>query len=96
MQYTIVKNGDQQVGGIFANPPGAENVPPHWLGYVSVESVDGAVEKAKRLGGTIMKEPTDIPNIGRFAIILDPQGAAVAPFKGTGTPPRAGGARAAR
>ncbi|HEY2748054.1 MAG TPA: VOC family protein [Polyangia bacterium] len=82
MKYTLVKRGDQQVGGIYETPAQAKGVPPHWLGYVSVDNVDAACEKAVRLGAKIMMSPMDIPNIGRWAVITDPQGAAIAPFRG--------------
>ena len=60
-------------------------VPPHWMGYVKVADVDKAAVQAKELGGSIMKEAFDIPQVGRIAILLDPQGAAIgifAPEKG--------------
>jgi predicted enzyme related to lactoylglutathione lyase len=40
-----------------------------------VDDSDRAVEKAKGMGAQVMVPPTDIPNIGRFAILNDPQGA---------------------
>jgi len=83
MKYTIVKSGDEQVGGIYATPPQAKGTPPHWLGYVSVENVDASCEKAVGLGAKLLSPPMDIPNVGRFAVVADPQGAAVAPFRGT-------------
>jgi predicted enzyme related to lactoylglutathione lyase len=50
---------------------------PHaWLPYVQVASADQAADKAKRLGATVVVPPTDIPNVGRFAILVDGQGAA--------------------
>ncbi|HXU69846.1 MAG TPA: VOC family protein [Polyangia bacterium] len=86
MKYTIVKNGDKQVGGIYQTPPEARGTPPNWLGYVSVDNVDGACEKAVKLGAKIMMPPMDIPNVGRWAVLTDPQGAAVAPFRGNQAP----------
>jgi predicted enzyme related to lactoylglutathione lyase len=68
---------------MMAGKPG---VPTHWLAYTSVENVDGAVEKAQSLGAEVLVPPMDIPNVGRMAILRDPQGAAFAPFKST-TPP---------
>lgn len=53
-------------------------IPPHWLAYFSVPDCDGATAKAQALGATIKMPPTDIPNVGRFTILSDPQGAAVA------------------
>jgi hypothetical protein len=53
-------------------------VPPHWLVYFAVDDSDKTAEKAKGMGGEVMVPPTDIPNIGRFAILNDPQGAGFA------------------
>ena len=61
------------VGGMMAVPmPG---VPPHWLNYVTVESADASAARVTELGGKICKPPFDIPNVGRIAIVQDPQGA---------------------
>jgi hypothetical protein len=69
----------KQVAGMMKVPmPG---IPPHWLGYVSVDDVDAAAERAKAAGGKVFMEPTDIPKVGRFAVVADAQGAATAPFK---------------
>ena len=48
-----------------------------WLGYVHVADVDATVAAAQRDGATLCVPPTAIPNVGRFAMILDPQGAPV-------------------
>ena len=53
-----------------------------WLGYVAVPDVDAAAKRAEKLGGRIVHGPEDIPQVGRFAILADPQGAALAAFKG--------------
>ena len=55
--------------------PGA---PSAWLAYVGVENIQTATEKAKSLGATIIREPTEIPKIGWFSIIVDPTGAMLA------------------
>ena len=54
---------------------------PRWAGYVAVQDLDGAVERLKRLGGTVYVPPTD-SNIGRIAIVADPQTATFALGKG--------------
>jgi predicted enzyme related to lactoylglutathione lyase len=84
-KYTIFKSGAVQVGGVMTVP----GVPPHWGQYCTVPDVDKAAEKATELGGTVLHPPTDIPTIGRFAMVKDPQGAVLAPFKPSmpGTPP---------
>jgi predicted enzyme related to lactoylglutathione lyase len=72
--YHLLESGGQSRAGIMAQQmPGA----PHaWLPYVQVASADQTADKAKRLGATIVVPPTDIPSVGRFAILVDAQGAA--------------------
>jgi uncharacterized protein len=84
MDYEMIRVNDQLHGG-FGSPPG--NPPPHWMGSVLVTDVDEALERAKNNGGTILAEPMDIPNVGRLAVIADPQGAVVAAFSPQGDPP---------
>jgi predicted enzyme related to lactoylglutathione lyase len=71
------------LGGVMKLPDEAVRMgtPPSWIGHVQVEDVDAAAATVKKLRGTIHKEPTDIPTVGRFAVIGDPQGAAIAVFK---------------
>lgn len=57
-----------------------EQVPPHWLVYFAVKSVDETADRVKELGGTVNMPPADIPNMGRFAVVGDPQGAVFAVF----------------
>ncbi len=78
--YNILKRGDIQAGGVMkAMDPRA---PSMWLGYVLVESVDKSFERAKKLGGKALVPPGDIPQIGRFAVVTDPEGAPIALFTG--------------
>jgi hypothetical protein len=76
-KYTIFTANGKDVGGGMGAGPGMEQVPSHWLAYVSVPNVDDSVKKAQSLSGTVIVPPTDIPNVGRFAIIQDPTGAAL-------------------
>ena len=55
-------------------------MPPHWGVYIAVDDVDPAVEDIKRLGGTLHNGPFDL-DVGRFAVVADPQGAAFTAFK---------------
>ena len=54
---------------------------PKWMGYVGVDDVDASAMKATTLGGVVVKEPGEIPGVGRFCVILDPQKAALYLFK---------------
>jgi hypothetical protein len=57
-----------------------DSVPPHWLVYFAVKSADATADRAKELGGAVNMPATDIPNMGRFAVLADPQGAVFAVF----------------
>jgi predicted enzyme related to lactoylglutathione lyase len=50
-------------------------VPAHWAVYFAVADADATVAKVTELGGAVVVPPTDIPQ-GRFAMLVDPQGAA--------------------
>lgn len=76
MPYHVIKVGDAAIGGIMGMPPGAPaGRPPMWASYVTVADVDSLVEKVEALGGKVHVPPQDIPTVGRFAVIQDPQGA---------------------
>lgn len=75
MPYTIAKNGNREVAGIMAMTPDLPGMPPHWGSYVTVDDVDARVARVQSLGGKLFVGPQDIPDVGRFAVIADPQGA---------------------
>ena len=78
MKYWMAKAGDKQACGMMKMPPDVpEQVPSHWMPYVTVDDVDSLVEKTKALGGETVHGPQDIPNVGRFLIVKDPTGAVV-------------------
>ncbi len=83
--HEFSNGGDHPMGGLYTisrEMCGAgELPPPHLLSYVAVDDVDENARLAMELGGTVIKEPTDIPNTGRFAIIQDPTGGIIAMFK---------------
>jgi predicted enzyme related to lactoylglutathione lyase len=56
-------------------------MPPHWLTYVGTDDVDATAAKAKDLGGNVIVEPADIPEVGRFSIVADPTGAVFGLFQ---------------
>jgi predicted enzyme related to lactoylglutathione lyase len=88
--YTIWMSGQTQVGGLMAQPGNASDAPPHWLVYIGTPNVDATCSKAQGLGARVCKPAQDIPNVGRFAVLADPQGAVFAVFTpGAGSPPQA-------
>ncbi len=78
--YTLWYSGKTQAGGLMALPEQsrAAGSQPHWLIYVGTPNVDASAADVQRLGGKVLKTPADIPNVGRFAVVSDPQGAAFA------------------
>lgn len=82
--YTLFQRPGQgkaeNVGGMADMPPGLPGVPSHWLAYFQVTDVDASTRKARELGAKVVKEPTDIPHVGRFSLLHDPQGAGFALF----------------
>lgn len=81
MEYTMFSNGERPAGGMLKITPEMGPIPPNWLVYFAVDNCDAMVQKATELGGTVMKPAEDIPGIGRFAILTDPQNAVFAIIK---------------
>ena len=75
-EYHMFKLGDRPVAGMVQITEEMGDCPPMWCAYVTVEDADAAVAKASELGAQVVKEVTDLP-MGRFAVIVDPQGAAI-------------------
>lgn len=73
--YRVVKVGETAVGGMMKTPPTAHGMPPAWACYVTVASADATAERCKSLGGKVLLGPVDIPKVGRFVVLQDPQGA---------------------
>ncbi len=75
MSYTLLKVNGDETGGIMKQPPECGPMPPCWGIYITVDDVDATAAKVEQLGGKILRPPMDIPNIGRFCVLQDPQGA---------------------
>ena len=77
--YTMIKVGQGTGGGIMKHPvPGA---PSAWLAYVEVDDIAAATQKAKSLGANVMKDVTEVMDMGWLSIIIDPTGAALGLWK---------------
>jgi predicted enzyme related to lactoylglutathione lyase len=83
MAYTLLSAGDTPVAGLMALDKEAcdAGARPAWIGYIGVSDVDANAGRITRTGGKLHVPPTDIPNIGRFAMVSDPQGAVFNLFK---------------
>jgi predicted enzyme related to lactoylglutathione lyase len=76
MTYTMIKVGDGTGGGMMKHPmPGQPSI---WIAYILVDNVKATTAKAKSMGATIIRDVSDVPGMGSFAIVMDPTGAAIA------------------
>ena len=76
--YTMWTTGERARGGLMELPEkaSAQGAPAHWLTYIGVADTDATVERAQALGARLQHGPMTIPNVGRFAVLTDPQGVA--------------------
>jgi predicted enzyme related to lactoylglutathione lyase len=75
MIYTMIKVGDGTGGGLMKHPmPGAPSI---WIPYVLVDDVAASTKKATSEGGTVIKDVSEVPNMGSFSIIQDPTGGVI-------------------
>ncbi|MBM4367383.1 MAG: VOC family protein [Deltaproteobacteria bacterium] len=82
--YTMWQQGETGFGGLMKLPPqaAAMGAPPHWMGYVWVDDAEAAVARAVALGARVYVPATTIsPDVGRFAVLADPQGATFAVYQ---------------
>jgi predicted enzyme related to lactoylglutathione lyase len=74
-EYTEINLGSNGIGGMMQITPEMQGMPTAWTPYICVADADATVEKIKSIGGKVFMGPHEIPNVGRFAICADPQGA---------------------
>lgn len=75
--YHVAMSGGQPVGGIFelSSAVAAEGAPEAWIAYISVDDVDARLAKARAGGATVVREPFDVPGVGRIVMLQEPGGA---------------------
>jgi len=79
--YAMWTAGGKTIGGVMTHGEDNRDAPPQWLGYIDCDDVDATAKKVEALGGRILRGGTDIPTVGRFAVLADPCGAPFALFK---------------
>ncbi len=76
--YWVASIEGERVAGVFdLSSPEYEGVPEGWMGYIAVDDVDARLTKAVRAGAKLMKDPFDIPRVGRIAILSEPGAAGI-------------------
>jgi uncharacterized protein len=73
--YTLIRVGEGTGGGIMKQVPGG---PSGWYAYVAVEDIHASTRKAQELGAQLMKDVSEVPEMGWFSFIRDPTGAVLA------------------
>lgn len=77
MEYTVLKVNGDETAGMMSMPPEMQGMPPMWSIYITVKDVDETTKQVEKLGGKVLRAPMDIPKVGRFAVLEDPQGATI-------------------
>ena len=73
--YWVAKSGDDVVGGMMTmDGPDFEGVPEHWFAYIAVDDIDARLKKAVDGGAKVVRDPFDVPGVGRIAILSQPGG----------------------
>ncbi len=78
--FSRISLAGRGIGHVVDLDPG-HGLPPHWVPYLTVRSVDEACARAKELGGQVHAAPMEMAGVGRFAVIGDPQGAVFSPIE---------------
>jgi len=84
--YHMFANGDAVLAGLMKMPPEAE-MPPYWMGYIATPDVKATTARAEELGAKVWLKLMEIPTVGTFSVIQDPQGASFAAYSPLNQPP---------
>lgn len=93
MPYTMWTANNAPLGGVMTLSPDSVTAGtlPHWFAHITTPNVDDAVATATRLGGRVITPARDIPSVGRYAILADPQGAVFSAYAPDSPPPERDG-----
>jgi predicted enzyme related to lactoylglutathione lyase len=76
--YWMAHADGRPVAGLWSGAMGdTPDMPPYWLPYLAVDDVDARVARAEAAGAKIVMPPSDIPDVGRIALLVEPTGATV-------------------
>lgn len=82
--YTSWMVGDRAIGGMMAKRPEMGPIPNVWGVYFGADNCDQCLENVKAAGGSVVMEPFNVPEVGRFGVAADPQGAMFTVFTASG------------
>lgn len=84
MDYTIIKNQGDDIGGMMALPAEMQNIPPYWSTYFTVADLDETITVVKKNNGHVIVDPQEIPQAGRFAVCQTPDQIVFCLYQGAG------------
>lgn len=79
--YTVVNANGDEAAGMMNMPEDSKEMTPTWGIYITVDNLNETIKLTGELGGKVLVDPMDIPEVGRFCVIQDPQGAWLAPIE---------------
>lgn len=84
MDYRLASRNGKDVAGLMQISPemATGGARPGWVGYIAVDDVDASAAAIEAAGGSVMMPAMDIPDVGRMAMVTDPQGAPFYIMKG--------------
>src|SRR5687768_11821193 len=85
-KYTMFFAGERDVGGLMPLEK-SHGIPSHFVAYFHVDNLNETLERAQRLGGRVAVPPTPIPEVGTFAVLVDPLGGVTSPMTLTNVRP---------
>ena len=78
--FTTEAKENNQMASFNPTPP---NTPTSWLCHVLIDNREAAIERTKRMGGKVLMDKIDVPNMGHFAVLMDPTGGVFSVFQAT-------------
>ena len=85
--YTIFRlKGRDVSAGYKLDPKRMPGVPPHWMTYIATANADATARLGSELGGGVTMPPFDVMDLGRMAVLTDPQGGIFSVWQAKGHP----------
>lgn len=76
--YWIVMSSGKPVGGILTlHESNSGRLPDRWVNYIHIDNLDDTVARAKTKNATVLREPWNVPGVGRVVMLREPGGAEV-------------------
>ena len=76
--YVVARDGETMLAGMFdMTGTDFDGMPEHWFAYISVDDIDARLEKAVAAGAEVVRPIFDVPEVGRIAILKQPDGAVI-------------------